>query len=167
MIDMSSTSKKWGLKQSITLLRILVGWHFLYEGIVKVYNPEWTSFGYLATAQGPFRPIFQAMASEALLPWVDTLNWGALVFVGITLILGIFEKAGALVGAGLLLLYYLAHPSWPGMAQINTEGSYWIVNKNLIEAVVCLVLFYCPTGAVFGLSRFFSKNKANTKTELT
>ena len=53
------------------------------------------------------------------------------------------------------------------MAQVNTEGSYWIVNKNLIEAVACLVLFYYPTGAVFGLPRFFSKNKSTTKTELS
>jgi len=161
------TSSRWGLIQSVTLLRILIGWHFLYEGIVKVYNPSWTSYGYLVSAQGPLKPLFQAFTSEDVLPWVDTLNWAALVFVGITLILGLFERAGALVGVGMLLLYYLAHPSWPGMAQINTEGSYWIVNKNLIEAAACLVLFYCPTGSVFGLSRFFSKNKATSKTELT
>lgn len=164
---MSSTSDRWGLIQSITLLRILIGWHFLYEGIVKVYNPNWTSYGYLVSAQGPFKTLFQAFASEHVLPWVDTLNWAALVFVGITLILGLFERAGALVGVGMLMLYYLAHPSWPGMAQINTEGSYWIVNKNLIEAAACLVLFYCPTGKVFGLSRFFSKNDTTSKTELS
>jgi thiosulfate dehydrogenase [quinone] large subunit len=164
---MSSTTNGSGLRQSITLLRILIGWHFLYEGIVKLYNPDWTSFGYLATAQGPFKPIFQAMTSESLLPWIDTLNWLALVFVGITLILGVFERAGALVGVGLLMLYYFAHPSWPGMAQVNTEGSYWIVNKNLIEAAACMVLFYYPTGAVFGLPRLFSRKNTTTKTDLS
>ena len=87
--NMTATSNGWGLKQSITILRILIGWHFLYEGIVKVYNPDWTSFGYLASAQGPLKPVFQAMTSEGVLPWVDTLNWVALVFVGVTLILGI------------------------------------------------------------------------------
>lgn len=164
---MSSSTTGWGLKQSITLLRILIGWHFLYEGIIKLYNPDWTSFGYLATAQGPLKPVFQSLTSEAVMPWVDTLNWAALVFVGITLILGVFERAGALVGVGLLMLYYLAHPSWPGMPQVNTEGSYWIVNKNLIEAAACLVLFYHPTGAVFGLPRVFAKNRSTTKTELS
>ena len=87
---MTTTSDGGGLRRSITFLRILIGWHFLYEGIVKVYNPEWTSFGYLASAQGPLKPVFQAMTSEAMLPWVDTLNWVALIFVGITLILGVF-----------------------------------------------------------------------------
>ena len=102
---MDTTSNGWGLRRSITFLRILIGWHFLYEGVVKVYNPDWTSFGYLASAQGPLKPVFQAMTSEAMLPWVDTLNWVALIFVGITLILGVFERAGALVGFGLLMLY--------------------------------------------------------------
>lgn len=164
---MSSNLKQHGSLWTIALLRVLIGWHFLYEGIIKLYNPDWTSFGYLATAQGPLEPVFRAMTSEAVLPWIDTMNWAALVFVGITLILGVFEKAGALVGAGLLLLYYLAHPSWPGMAQVNTEGSYWIVNKNLIEAVACLVLFYQTSGFLFGLPRILSKNKATTKTELS
>ena len=164
---MTTTSNGWGLRRSIAFLRILIGWHFLYEGIVKVYNPDWTSFGYLASAQGPLKPVFQAMTSEAVLPWVDTLNWAALIFVGVTLILGVLERAGALVGFGLLMLYYLAHPSWPGMEQVNTEGSYWIVNKNLIEAVACLVLFYQPTGALFGLPRLFPKINPTTKTKLS
>lgn len=151
----------------MALLRILIGWHFLYEGIIKLYNPDWTSFGYLASAQGPLKPVFQALTAEAVIPWVDTLNWAALVFVGITLILGVAERLGALVGVGLLLLYYLAHPSWPGMPQINTEGSYWIVNKNLIEAVACLVLFYNPTGKLFGLSRLFSRKNATSKTTVS
>ena len=46
------------LKASVALLRIFIGWHFLFEGVVKMYNPEWTSFGYLATAQGPFEGFF-------------------------------------------------------------------------------------------------------------
>lgn len=151
------------LSGALVLLRILIGWHFLYEGIIKLYNPDWTSFGYLASAQGPLKSVFTLLASEPLLPWVDALNWLALVFVGVTLILGVFERAGALVGMGLLALYYLAHPAWPGLAQFNTEGSYWLVNKNLIEGVACWVLFLQPTGAIFGLSRFFQKPESKTE----
>ncbi|MBC2840153.1 DoxX family membrane protein [Robiginitalea sp. SC105] len=150
---------------ALVLLRILIGWHFLYEGIVKLYNPDWTSFGYLASAQGPFKEVFASLASDSLLPWVDTLNWLALVFVGITLILGIFEKAGAIAGMGLLALYYLAHPSLPGLTQLNTEGSYWLVNKNLIELAACWILFLQPTGQLFGLNRVFVKT--TSKTELS
>ena len=49
MSDQISDSKN--SKVAITLLRILVGWHFLYEGIITAYNPEWSAKGYLLTAE--------------------------------------------------------------------------------------------------------------------
>ena len=98
---MSSSYKAQGKLWSLALLRVLIGWHFLYEGIVKVYNPDWTSFGYLATAQGPLKPIVQGMTAEDLVPWIVTMNWEALVFVGISLSLCVLERRGALVVDGL------------------------------------------------------------------
>ncbi|MEM9647267.1 MAG: DoxX family membrane protein [Bacteroidota bacterium] len=151
---MEHDSKAHKVKVWITVLRILVGWHFLYEGIVKLYNPDWTSFGYLASSQGPLKPFFSMLTHPSIITWVDALNMTALLVVGITLILGIFEKKGALVGIGLLSLYYLAHPSLPGLHQLNVEGNYWLVNKNLIELVVCILLYHYPTGYYFGLGYF-------------
>lgn len=146
------------LKASVTLLRILIGWHFLFEGIVKLYNPEWTSFGYLATAQGPFDWFFTSLIGDSTIGWVDTMNIIALMIVGITFTLGIFERLGAIVGIGLLALYFFAHPPFPGLTQMNVEGSYWLVNKNLIELVACWVIFQLPTGRYFGLD-YLRKNK--------
>ncbi|MCL6267919.1 DoxX family membrane protein [Flagellimonas myxillae] len=160
---MANTTTDRKVKISITLLRILIGWHFLYEGVTKLYNPEWTSFGYLASAQGPLKPLFTMLAQEPMLQWVDVLNMVALLTVGITLLLGIFEKKGALVGVGLLSLYYLAHPSLPGIQQINVEGNYWIVNKNLIELVACILLYNFPTGQVFGLAYFSERRLTKTQ----
>ncbi|WP_431128668.1 DoxX family membrane protein [Flagellimonas flava] len=160
---MVNTAADRKVTMSITLLRILIGWHFLYEGVTKLYNPEWTSFGYLASAQGPLKPVFAMLAQEPMLQWVDVLNMVALLTVGITLLLGIFERKGALVGIGLLSLYYLAHPSLPGVHQINVEGNYWIVNKNLIELVACILLYNFPTGQFFGLA-YFRKGRL-TKTQ--
>ncbi|MDZ7613632.1 MAG: DoxX subfamily [Flavobacteriaceae bacterium] len=162
---MFGTIKNWGLKETIILMRILIGWHFLYEGVIKMYNPEWTSFGYLATAQGPFQSIFAAIANEPYIGIADGLNKFALVFVGITFLLGIFEKAGAIVAAGLLLLYYLAHPPFPWLEQIKVEGAYWFVNKNLIELVACMVIYQFPTGKYFGLQHLFDRKKEITKSE--
>ncbi len=163
---MEISKKKWELKDTIVLLRLFIGWHFLYEGVIKLYNPDWTSLGYLASAQGPLQPLFTSLTGVAILPWVDALNWIALIVVGITLLLGVFEKVGALVGIGLLSLYYLAHPSFPWLDQVNVEGSYWFVNKNLIELVACIVIFQFPTGHYFGLARLLNKNKTQTKTEV-
>ncbi len=146
----------------VTILRVLIGWHFLYEGISKVYNPDWTSYGYLASAQGPLKSVFTALANDSIMYWVDTLNMAALVFVGITLLLGIFERIGAIVGIGLLAMYYLSHPPFPGLTQLNVEGNYWLVNKNLIELVALLVVYYLPTGRKFGLEYFRNRKLAKT-----
>ncbi|WP_291869758.1 hypothetical protein [Maribacter sp.] len=81
------------LTKSVVLLRLFIGCHFFYEGIIKLYNPEWTSFGYLASFQG----------------------------------------------------FLHNHPSILWITQLNVEGSYWFINKNLIELAACLVIFQLPT----------------------
>lgn len=156
---MSGIKKNKGLKNSVVILRMLIGWHFLYEGIIKLYNPEWTSYGYLASAQGPLKQFFLAMTDPSIIIWVDALNVAALIIVGLTFTLGFFEKKGAIVAIGLLAMYYLAHPPFPWLPELNTEGNYWFVNKNLIELAACLVIYNLPTGDYFGLNRMFKKNK--------
>ncbi len=155
---------KNSLKIGVAFLRVLIGWHFLFEGIVKVYNPDWTAFGYLATAQGPFKGIFKVMISDSVIPWVDNLNIIALLLVGFTLTLGIFERVGAIAGIALLALYFLAHPPLPGLTQLNVEGNYWLVNKNLIELAACIVIYQFPTGRYFGLERFRKHKELETET---
>ena len=31
----------------LMLLRLFIGWHFMYEGLGKIMNPKWTSLPYL------------------------------------------------------------------------------------------------------------------------
>ena len=159
---MFGTKKIWVLKDSVVLMRIFIGWHFLFEGIIKFYNPDWTSYGYLASAQGPLKTVFLALTGEGVIEWVDALNMTALILVGLTLVLGIFEKLGAFVAIALLAMYYLAHPSFPWLPEANVEGHYWFVNKNLIELVACLVIYQFPTSQYFGLKRIFNKTTQTT-----
>lgn len=162
---MSGSKSKWELRHSIVLLRVFIGWHFLYEGVIKIYNPDWTSYGYLASSQGPLKPFFLWMSQDPMIDWADSINWLALMFVGITLLLGVFERQGAMVGAFLLALYYLAHPSFPWLPQGITEGNYWFINKNLIELAACLVIYKMPTSETFGLAYAFKKRKTETQTQ--
>ncbi len=148
----------------MVFLRLFIGWHFLYEGVTKLYNPDWTSFGYLASAQGPFRSFFIWMTDGSIIGMTDWGNKIALVFAGLTLLLGVFEKWGATVAALLLALYYLAHPSFPWVEQVNVEGSYWFVNKNMIEFVACLIIYQIPTSHYFGLQRLFNKKEISDPT---
>jgi thiosulfate dehydrogenase (quinone) large subunit len=145
----------------LVLLRILIGWHFLYEGVIKAYNPSWTSRGYLLSAS-ILKPFFTWLASDSLISVIDYLNIIGLIAVGISLLIGIKVKWGCIGGVLLLLLYYFAHPPFPGLPQAPSEGSYWIVNKNLIEMAALFVIFQFPLTSLFGLENIFSKNKVNT-----
>ena len=35
----------------LVALRFLIGWHLLYEGIIKLVHPEWSSLAFLSQSQ--------------------------------------------------------------------------------------------------------------------
>lgn len=146
---------------ALVLLRILIGWHFLYEGIIKAYNPSWTSKGYLLSAS-ILKPFFTWLAGDSLISVIDTLNIAALIAVGISLLIGLKVRWGCIGGILLLLMYYLAHPPFPSLPQGPSEGSYWVVNKNLIEMVALYVIYLFPLISVFGIENLFVRNKVTT-----
>jgi thiosulfate dehydrogenase [quinone] large subunit len=140
---------------ALVALRMLIGWHLLYEGIAKILNPYWTSAGYLQASQGPFADWFLDLAANpGRLRMVDALNKWGLVLIGAALLVGFGARRAALLGAVLLVLYYLANPPLLGLeTSIPTEGSYLFVNKVLIEMVALLVLVAFPTSHLVGLDR--------------
>jgi thiosulfate dehydrogenase [quinone] large subunit len=145
-------------------LRMLVGWHFMYEGLAKITNPFWTSAGYLEQSQGWFEDQFLALAtSPGALTVVDYLNQWGLLLVGLALLIGAFARPAALAGALMLLLYYVAAPPFPGLEySIPTEGSYMIVNKILVELAALLVIFAFPTSRQVGLDRLIFRRRQAT-----
>ncbi len=146
---------------SLTFLRVLIGWHFLFEGLMKVYTPGWTARTYLLGSVGPFSAVFKALAANPnILSVVDIMNEWGLVIIGLGLFIGLFEKPLKIAAIILLFLYYLAYPPFPGLT-INApmEGSYWIVNKNLIELAGVLVLLFFPSGHITGIDSFIFKRK--------
>ena len=44
----------------LVVLRVLIGWHFLYEGISKLINPYWSSAAYLLDSKW----IFSGLAKQ-------------------------------------------------------------------------------------------------------
>ena len=73
---------------SLVILRLAIGWHFLYEGLVKLSNPHWTSFSYLMDSKGIFKNFFESLAdNEGVLSVVDFLNIWGLILIGIALII--------------------------------------------------------------------------------
>ncbi|OFY67641.1 MAG: DoxX subfamily [Bacteroidetes bacterium RBG_13_42_15] len=149
--------------QTITLvtLRILIGWHFLYEGAVKLYDPEWSSLGYLLDSHGLFSGLFYSLTSnQTVLQIVDLINIWGLILVGLGLILGLFARLSIISGLVLLSLYYLSHPPLPAYEYFfPNEGHYLIVDKNLIEIFAMVVMLVFPTSHIIGIDRLIDKIK--------
>lgn len=143
-------------------LRVAIGWHFLYEGLVKAANPNWSSVGYLLDSQGLFAGLFHRLAAnQGLLQMADFLNIWGLAAIGLGLILGLFTRIAQVAAIVLLGLYYLSHPPFVGLAYaLPMEGSYLLVNKVLIELIAVVVLMYYPTGKYIGVDRLLFKGKA-------
>jgi thiosulfate dehydrogenase [quinone] large subunit len=140
-------------------LRILIGWHLLYEGLYKLLHPEWSSLAFLANTQGFLSGLAEWMVSSpGLLNTVDTLNTWGLIAIGLGLVLGLFIRGAGLAGFVLLLLYYLFNPPFIGLGTgAPAEGNYLLVNKNLIEAVALLYIALNPLSRRLGLDMLRKK----------
>ena len=138
-----------------TLLRIIIGWHFLYEGISKLATPGWSSAAFLMDSKWLFSGAFhQIIANPTALAVVDFLNVWGLIFIGLGLFLGFFTRLASISGIVLLLLYYVASPPFVASGA-PAEGQYFIINKNLVEAAALLLLATLHKESMFGLDRYW------------
>ena len=140
---------------AITLLRVIVGWHFLYEGLAKLTSSSWSAAGYMRASRGPFAEVFRWIASRPdLLDKANLITMYGLTIVGALLMLGLFTRIAAVAGIGFIVLFYLCNPPFVGyFYSIPTEGSYLIVNKNLVELCALAVVLVTGSGRFAGLDR--------------
>ena len=152
------TYTRWQLV-ALVVLRVAIGWHFLYEGITKAVNPDWSSVGFLLDSQGLLSGFFISLASNpGVLKVIDLMNIWGLVAIGLGLITGLFGRIAKIGGMVLLAFYFLSHPPMVGFKfSAPSEGSYLWINKNLIELFSLWVLYLFPTSRIIGLDRFTSK----------
>ena len=140
---MTKTYKTEYPKLLITLLRMIIGWHFLYEGISKLIVKDWSAFSYLANTTGPFSGFYHWLtASEVILRGVDILNIYGLIFIGLALVAGLLLRPAAIAGTLLLTLYYFAYPPFGDSLLNAEEGHLYIVNLIFIETVALLLLVF-------------------------
>ena len=100
---------------------------------------------------------------RALLSVSDNVNMWGLTLVGGSLLLGLFSRYSSLIGMGFVMLYYLFAPPLLGFEYSKPgEGSYLIVNKNLIEACALWVIYLFPTSHIIGIDRFLSNSEVSS-----
>jgi uncharacterized membrane protein YphA (DoxX/SURF4 family) len=160
---MVTNSERWK-KIFITLLRVAIGWHFLYEGISKLMVPGWTSFNYLNNTTSFASGFYHAMASsQAIVNVVDFLNIWGLIAIGLALFLGVFIRYAAIAGTLLLMLYYFAYPPFGSSLLKITDGQFLFVDRNFLEALMLLVLLFLKEKG-FGIDAlwcYFRKKRKN------
>jgi len=157
----SITLKNKYLPAFLALLRIGIGWHFLYEGLIKIFSPEWSAKSFLEGSRWIFGDLFRLLASGDTSLWIiDNANAFGLTFIGIALMLGLFSRFASWCGVALLLMYYLAYPPFGNFSYgAASEGNYMIVNKNLVELLALVLLALSDSGRFFGLDRLRKTKK--------
>jgi thiosulfate dehydrogenase [quinone] large subunit len=138
----------------LLLLRLIVGYHFLFEGIDKLFTPNWTAAPFLLQANWVFSNIFHWLTGNtAVLSVINFLNiWGQ-ILIGLSLILGLFSTSAAIFGALMMLSYYIAVPPFVSASTF--------VDKNLFELVSFLIIALFPTSDIIGIDFLMKKLKGN------
>ena len=159
--DSTLAYSSFPLRAAAFLIRVMIGWHLLYEGLVKVLAEQWSAGPYLMQSSWLFSGLFHWIAQTPnVLKVVDLLNMWGLVLIGSALILGVFTRAACFTGAFLLGLYYVANPPFGPYGFGVAEGHYFFVNKTLIEMAALCLLGLFPAEALVGVDRLVAWYKS-------
>jgi len=140
----------------MTIFRVAIGWHFLYEGLAKIMDDGWTSAGYLSNTTGFFSGFYHWLAnSPVLLKTTDVLNIYGLLLIGLALFVGIMIRYASIAGIVLLILYYFAYPPFGDQLISLTEGHFFIVDKIFVEIVALFVILYSKEKG-YGIDRLIA-----------
>lgn len=137
-------------KISLFLLRISLGWMFLYAGITKVFDPTWSAEGYLKGAK-TFAGFYQWLLGPNILLAVNFINEWGLTLLGVSLIFGVFVRLSSVLGAVLMLMYYLPILDFP-----YPNPHSLLVDEHIIYIFVLLFFASIRAGRVWGLERWCS-----------
>lgn len=115
---------------ALLFLRIVVGWHFLYEGIARILNPKWSSYGYLMDAKGFLVDFYHWIANNpTMLEASNLICMVGLTLVGLGLILGCFSRCAAFGGilffvSSIFPIYLISVRNMACRSTVHTYG--WI-----------------------------------------
>ena len=85
-----------------------------------------------------------------------------LVLIGISLLIGLLTQTGCAAALGMLAIFYISAIPL-GVPETRAEGSYLIVNKNLIELVAVAVVLVFRTGRIAGIDVWWTRPPVRTR----
>lgn len=125
-------------KIALFALYLALGWLFLYAGLTKIMNPEWSAAGYLAGAK-TFQSLYGWFASPEILPVTNFLNAWGLTLLGISLITGVWVRVSSILGAFLMLLYYFPILDFPYVGQHS-----FLIDEHIIYILILIAFAISP-----------------------
>jgi uncharacterized membrane protein YphA (DoxX/SURF4 family) len=137
---------------AVTLLRILIGGFFFYEGLYKLVQPVgWSAEGCLRASRWFAAPVFHFVASTpGLLKAVNLVGTWGVALVGLMLIVGLLTRTSSVAGLTLLALSYIAQP--PFLSPSAGWHFAW-VDRTVIVSVAMVAVMLIPS---YGLDRFLA-----------
>ena len=137
------------LPLAIAVTRIMMGFYFLWAFFDKVFglgfatpaerawiNGSSPTTGFLtnATAESPFADVFAALAGSALVDWLFMLG---LLGVGVSLMLGIGVRVGAIAGTAMLLFMNLAE-----FPLTLTGATNPLIDSHITDISIMAIVFF-------------------------
>lgn len=136
-------------KISIIILRVIIGWYFLYQGISAILNPNWLLTPYIKDSV-IFTSFYNFLLQPSFLLSASYVIKGLFVLIGALLILGIFVRLASLLGILVTFLFYLPLVRFPYVDHV-----YYIVDSHIIIIAALFFLFAARAGEYFGLGSMF------------
>ncbi len=156
-------------ERGLVILRIVLGFGFLYAGLEKWLNfgggdTPWSAFGFLKFGTGgtipnmvghtdpmshnPTQAFWAGLAGDPTLLGIANflVVFGELA-IGAALILGVATRLSGALGALMMFLFWIA--AW--------DFQYGIVNQQFVYMVGAAVLAYASAGKVLGLDALLEK----------
>jgi thiosulfate dehydrogenase [quinone] large subunit len=140
-------------KLFIALLRMALGWIFLYQGIVAITNPSWSLVPFIDHAR-TFPGFYASIMQEPMLGYVSYIVKGIFMIVGALLIVGAWARLAAFLGIILMLFFYFPVLHFP-----HVGDSYYIIDEHMIYILILLYLFMVRGSEFFGLGSMFKPSR--------
>lgn len=118
----------------LLMLRIALGWLFLYAGVSHILDPQWSAAGYINSAK-TFPALYHWLASAQNIGWVNFVNEWGMTLIGIALITGIMLRLASYGGILMMALYYLVILKFPYVGDHS-----FIIDEHIIYILVLLTI---------------------------
>ena len=142
----------------LAIARIAMGWIFLWTfldknfglGLSTLREKSWLAgnsptSGFLTSIKGPFAFFYNNLAGNIFVDWLFMIG---LLLIGISLILGVFNKLATYSGSLLMLLMYAA------VIPIKNNP---LIDEHVIYLLILLLLNFFRAGDYFGLRKKWAK----------